>query len=231
VKFLNDTDAALFLIEVNSTHKLLEATKDYIPTDEELDTFIKKRKGVETALKDREKSNNMKDRWRRNRRSMLKGIRSFHKSTEGKRFHKRLGRFLASRITSKDENEILEYLKGVNTAKNSLITELEYFHTLTEQVELEEVVINYAIPIFNSIEEKIIKKLPLTEDEFCFLLDITEATELIRSLADKSGQSEQTVEKYWKEIKDALIRDGKSDSDDQFYGLLVSILKKKLNLT
>lgn len=231
MKFLTDNDAKLFLIEVGNTSKISEATKEYTPSKVEEGIFIKKRRRHETALKDHDQSRKSKEGWRRNRTKMMKGIKSYHKSTEGKRFHKRLGRFLASRLTRNDENGILEYLKGVSTAKTTLITELEFYHPLVEQVELEEMVLEYAIPLLNSIETRIIKGEELTEDEFDFLLDITETSEVVLALANKSNVSVETIEKYWKEIKSALLRDGKKESDEQFYGLLVSILKKKLNLT
>lgn len=232
MKFLSDLDAKLFLWEINKSSE--GATRDYQPTNEEMTSFISKRKRESSSLKDHDKSRKAKEGWRKNRADRMRGIKSYHKSTEGKRFHKRLGRYLSSRITSRDENHneaVLEYLKGLCAAKNTLITELEYYHTLTEQVELESIVYDYAIPLFNSIELKMLSNEDLSEDELCFLLDITETAEVVRSLASKAGSTPEQVEKHWKEIKSALIRDGKKETDDQFYGLLVSILKKKLNLT
>jgi len=93
---------------------------------------------------------------------MLKGIRAFHKSVAGKRFHRRLGNFLASRITRKKEKptEALEFntlmskqasLKGLTSAKQHLFVELEYFHQLEEHIQLEEFLIDYALPYFRNI--------------------------------------------------------------------------------
>lgn len=232
MKFLTNEDAKLFLIEVDCVHKIEEATKDYEPTMEEMETFLKKRKRHESALKDHDKKRKAKEGWRRNRANMMRGIKAYHRSTDGKRHHKRLGRFLASRIHKSDENlNILEFLKGISSAKTTLITELEYYHPLTEQIELEDVVLEYAIPMLNSIEDKIIKNEDISEDEFDFLMDITETAEVVQALANKSGKDVKEIEKTWSEIKNSLIRDGHKESDDKFYGLLVSILKKKLNLT
>lgn len=53
---------------------------------------------------------------------------------------------------------------------------------------------------------------------------------IIKSFSEKSGKSVSTIEGYWDSIKQGLIDDGKKESDDDFYGLLVSILKKKLKI-
>lgn len=233
MKFLTDVDAKMFLIEVGSLDKVETATRDYIPTNEEITSFISKRKRHESALKDHDKSRKAKEGWRRNRVELMRGIKSYHRSTEGKRHHKRLGRFLASRIHKSDENLnlSLEYLKGVTSAKTTLICELEYYHPLTEQIELENLVLEFAIPLLNSIEEKILKGMEISEDEFFFLFDITEASQLVQALANKTGKEVSEIESYWKEIKARLLKDGHKENDDKFYGLLVHILKKKLNLT
>jgi hypothetical protein len=234
LKFLTDLDAKLFLLEIGELEKISSVTRDYTPTNEELTSFIKKRREEGGALKDHDKSRKAKEGWRKNRADRMRGIRSFHKSTEGKRFHKRLGRFLASRISSNNEdtdNEVLEYLKGLCAAKNTLFTELEFYHPLTEQFELDSIVMDYALPMFGIIESKVVRKQALSEDEFDFLLDITETAEVVRALANKSGKRESEVEKAWDEIKASLLKQNNKESDPQFYGLLVSILKKKLNLT
>lgn len=58
----------------------------------------------------------------------------------------------------------------------------------------------------------------------------TETADVVKSLANKSGKSVAEVEGMWDEIKQSLSDDGKQETDPQFYGLLVSILKKKLNI-
>lgn len=216
-------------MEIGEFEKAEQVDKNYQPTSEEMVKLIKKR-DAKGPIKDREKSRKTKEEWRKNRHKMMRGIKSFHRSTEGKRFHKRLGRFLASRITRKDEHEITEYLKGLSGAKSSLITETEFYHTMTEQEQVEDLALSYGIPLLNSIESKIIRNEELSETELDFLVNITEGVALIKSLSDKSGVPEGTIEKYWNEIKSALVRDGKKEDDERFYGLLVHILKKKLNM-
>lgn len=230
MKFLTDEDAKLFLIEIGCNEKASTATKDYTPTDEEMDTFVRRRRDHESSLKDKDKSRTSKEGWRKNRSKMMRGIKAYHRSTEGKRHHKRLGRYLATRMTSNDECNMAEALKGLGSAKNCLLTELEYYHVLTEQIALEEAIIDYALPMMNTIELKIIKNEELNEDEISLLLDLTETAEVVRSLALKSGRTESEVEAMWRDIKTSLINDGHKEDDEKFYGLLVHILKQKLKI-
>lgn len=61
--------------------------------------FLKRRK-LEIGLTDWERRLDQKQNWREKRFKYLRGIRKFHRSTRGKEFHRRLGRFLATRDTS-----------------------------------------------------------------------------------------------------------------------------------
>ena len=53
---------------------------------------------------------------------------------------------------------------------------------------------------------------------------------IISSFAEKSGKSKEEVERLWDETKQKLIDNGAKESADNFYPILVSILKKKLNI-
>ncbi len=55
-------------------------------------------------------------------------------------------------------------------------------------------------------------------------------TPLLKSLADKSGKSINLIEKMWNKIKNGLLKTYK-ESDSKFYPILVSIIKKKLNIS
>ena len=61
---------------------------------------VRKRLTLVSKKKDHKKSRDMKDRWRRNKNKMEKGIKKWNSSTQGKRFHKALGRFNALRETA-----------------------------------------------------------------------------------------------------------------------------------
>lgn len=231
MKFLNDDDAKLFYVEIGKLDEAVEANKDSEPTDEEKSEFIKRRRESEKTVKDSRKSSDSKSMWREKRYKIMKGIKAYHKSTEGKRFHRKLGRFLATRLTRADEsfNERYDALKCINSAKTHIIVELEYFHTLFEQLELDDFYMT-SREYFSSIEEKLLYNKPLNFDEFLFIVDITETASVVKAIADKVEIPVDQVEKQWDSIKDELISQGNKESDKNFYGLLVSILKKKLKI-
>lgn len=54
---------------------------------------------------------------------------------------------------------------------------------------------------------------------------------MIKSLANKSGKSIETVEKKWKESKQFMLDTDYKESDDNFYPILVSVVKKRLGLS
>lgn len=64
------------------------------------EAIIRKKIYINTKKVDRKKSRTMRDHWRRNKNSLSKGIKKWHKSTQGKRFHRALGRFNALRESS-----------------------------------------------------------------------------------------------------------------------------------
>lgn len=61
------------------------------------------------------------------------------------------------------------------------------------------------------------------------ILRVIEAASTVSSFAKKTGKSEAEVEKLWKEAKKAALKSTK-ESDPNFFGLVVTILKKKLRL-
>lgn len=103
VKFKKESDR-LFLEE--------EAKKSGVSLEEQ---FLKRRK-LEIGLTDWERRLNQKQNWREKRFKYLQGIRKFHRSTKGKEFHRRLGRFLATRDTSSK----LAYYQGIQDKERFL---------------------------------------------------------------------------------------------------------------
>lgn len=239
MKFNDILDVQTFLVEAKAFDKLTTITsKDYVPTNEETATFIKARSSLVKKLKNHRKSADSKANWRTNRTKMMKGIKAFHKSVKGKRFHRRLGRFLATRITRKktnaDENAYTmlltkqSYLKGLNAAKQHILVELEYFHQLQEQIEIEEFLVDYAFPYFKLIEEKILSDDELTEDEVTFLFDLIDENAIKQSLSEKTGQTFAQTEKVWNAILIDLKTKGVDNQNDNFYPQLVNCLTKSL---
>lgn len=163
---------------------------------------------------------------------MMKGIKAFHKSVNGKRFHRKLGRFLASRITRKANESLnyqgfleqLDFLVGLNSVKQHLYVEMDYFHQAQEQIELEEMVLEYALPFFRTIEEKIVENRELTEDELIFLMDLTDTQEFMEAVAETSGVSLTEVSTVYTAIEENLVKEGIAKDDKQFYPVLVKRL-------
>lgn len=234
MKFSSVLDVQTFLLEVGAFSKISESlTKDYKPTSEELGSFIKKRTEYVGKIKDYRKSANQKANWRENRTKMMKGIKAFHKSVEGKRFHRKMGRFLASRITRKTNESLgyngfleqLDFLVGLNSVKQHLYVEMDYFHQANVQIELEEMVLEYAIPTFRSLEEKIINGQELTEDELVFAIDLVSDEALILSLAEVLNKDSVQVKNLVNEQVEKLEKEGIAKEDKWFYPKLVECLK------
>ena len=172
---------------------------------------------------------------------MMTGIKAFHRSVEGKRFHRRLGNFIATRITRTKTNKSEDlfttlmskqsHLKGLNSAKQHLFVELEYYHSLDEQVEIEEIITEYALPLFRDIEGKIVCDDDLNEDDMNFLFDITDHTVIIACLAEKlkrgctaekNSPEVAKVSKLWNSIIDKLSKDDKDKENEDFYSQFVA---------
>ena len=80
---------------------------------------VRKRLTLATVTKDQKKSRGMKNMWRRNKHQMMKGIKKWHKSTAGKRFHRALGRFNALR------ESVTYYVDGVTPGSNHVALTME----------------------------------------------------------------------------------------------------------
>mgnify|MGYP001772659543 CR=1 FL=1 len=126
---------------------------------EDINEFLFQRRKLELGLVDKERSRLQKQNWRRYRWKYLKGIRRFHKSTAGKRFHKQLGRWLATRPFDKivyqweqerkalDREREVERLKDILTLREFLIAgtsaithaliEKRYVGLLEEEIEYD----------------------------------------------------------------------------------------------
>ena len=206
-KFRQDEDAQAFLVEIGIFENISTITKDYEPTEEQVEKFIKSRSGYSGGSKDQDKSSAQKKNWRKNKGKIKRGIKAFHKSVEGKKFHRNMGRFLATRITRdklSDRNEAfsilenIEYIKALNSAKQQLYIELDYFHALTEQAQLETLVMDYAIPMFRSIEHKMVFNEALDADEFDFLVEMTNELQLLLELSDRINVPVEKLTEVWK---------------------------------
>ncbi len=228
MKFSNRLDLELFLSEVGQLDLLGRVDESYQPTDELMELFIKRRKPLVGAIKSFRKSQNTKEQWRKNRWGFMRGIKRFHASTEGKRFHRNLGRFLATRyfhptmksIISLDreksdkesrhvkENkevdlnifELAEILKAINSAKTHSYIELEYFMPLLEEVDYWEF-LDEILPDLDVIEKRLWLSEQLDDRDLEVLFRLTEKKEMIKALVESSGIEYKTIEKFWDEFE------------------------------
>lgn len=158
----------------------LSITSDIEITNEEFRRIRDKRP-------DWRKSKDQKAAWRRNRRSIMRGIKKFHKSTEGKKFHRQLGRYAATRLSrNEDLNEIDltvdDFLTAVSSMRTHMYIDLGYYKPVIEELEYLEL-LEYVIPVLNEVELKFIsrKYSELTAEELDVLLNLI-STEVFEEL-------------------------------------------------
>jgi hypothetical protein len=196
LKFKNITDIQLFLIETNQISILDSVSESYTPSKDCVNEFLKRRKDSIGKLKDFRKSQDAKQSWRANRYKIMNGIKQFHKSTEGKRFHRNLGRFVASRISrneSKDYELLVEALKAISSIPTHILIETEYFQpSIEDQLSLDLIVDQY-IPELYNIVEKIIKDANLNEQDIDLLVRFVPQDILVESLESLSVSKEDAM--------------------------------------
>lgn len=191
--------------------------------------FIKKRKLLVKRMKDRRKSGMTKAAWRKSRFKYMKGINRFHKSNKGKRFHRDLGRFLATRdLKSLSYSECQELVVPITSCLTHAYHELEWYKSIEEDVDYEI----FLEEVYDEVLSMLVKlksyNANLKEDTE-FLLRLCEANSLINAFADKFKKTKDEVERLWKKSGEIVKKQYKLDkTDDQYHILLVGILKKML---
>lgn len=122
-----------------------------------LEEYVLQRRKLELGLTDKERSRVQKGNWRKNKHKYLKAINKFHKSTEGKKFHKQLSRFVSTvpqdkmvyyydsekkAVASEKSAENIggmlewyEFLIGLTSAFTHALIEKRYFCGIDEAVE------------------------------------------------------------------------------------------------
>lgn len=175
IKFLNDSHEALVIDEMNANGMT------------SIVEFINRRKKLVSKVVDFRKSQIAKRNWKLNRRSMMKGIMQFNKSSKGKRFHRQLGRFLALRAPN--------YKSIVSTRLSSLrlsheeslgrFDELVMLNSIRTHMFIEG---NYTLPtdeqlafeLYHQVADESLGRIievvkngeDIDEDDFEFLCDI-----------------------------------------------------------
>lgn len=231
MKFLSTEDIGLFLAEIGRSDLVGTVREDFEPTEEMVGTFIKSRKKLVGHLRDFRKSQSAKSGWRGNRAKYMSGIRAYHRSTEGKRFHRDLGRWLTTHypryqglgggilsqagvspglhgegFTGEPYSDVATALKAVTSAKTNVYIMLEYYRPLYEEVEVREFAYRM-LSILDRVEVRLRRGEVLDEHDVNFLLQIVEDRSLINGIVDKLGKPLDEVSSLWKATFDSLKTD------------------------
>ena len=197
MKFKNVHDMQLFLLEIGE--KISLAHDGFEPDQQMLELYLTGRRSMLPKLKNFRRSQASKEAWREYRYKYMKGIKGFHKSTEGKRFHRSLGRFLATRESGmrflKNEaldlslaNEWVEALKAISSLRTHLFIELDYYHAISEEVDLH-ILVEEAIPSLSRLEEALTMGLIPTTEDVDLLLALIEPRALLEEFVGANPDS------------------------------------------
>lgn len=200
MKFLSVRDAQLFLVELEELSNLETVDETFQPTHEQIQSFIKRRKSILPGLKDFRRSQMAKQQWRSGRYNFMQGIKRFHSSTKGKKFHRQLGRFLSNRdfytqdrmgsfIRSASEGiefqDVTETLKALSSCKTHLLIPYDYYMPLSDYVDYILFTEEF-IGVINRLEENLLKfNFQLSEDDLEFFLRALDTKCVIYELAER----------------------------------------------
>jgi hypothetical protein len=172
VKFQSKDEAALFLVDCGREDLIEGLAPDWQPDAEMLELFLRRRQKTVSHLKSFRKKQQAKQQWRHGRYDMMKGIKAFHSSTKGKKFHRSLGRFLSTRVPLTGDSamsvkdmgdsylqELGEVFKALSSYKTHAWIELENFMTVSEQADYE-IFLEEAVAAASAVESELMKPSP-----------------------------------------------------------------------
>ena len=230
MRFLNEHDRVGLLSELGYAP---DTPFDNLPV-EELHEFIKRRSGLIRGAKNASVSKKAKRSWKKNRKAHMKGIKKFHKSTAGKRMHRQMGRFLATRITKRgvQSSRMLResLLKAVSSLRTHLYIENETYQSIQEQRDLG-LLMDHVVPTLLDIEQRWwslsedellvdVDDMSLNEDEFELLAALTHPRAFQAALIEQ-GIAENDI----KVVQDTLERCTMSENKVTFAQELKDALK------
>lgn len=212
MKFLDKHELNLFFIESGNFQKLNSEEVDFEPDSEMLEGIFIKRQDRKASLPSFRKSQDTEGQWRGMRYKMLSGIRRFHRSTEGKRQHRAMARFLANREIrpSIKDQSILSMQE-----RSLLITELDnfvqdisdfhekYFHPIDDYFDLftiRQSIVNMCEGIISNL----ISPLSLNDDQNDFIEFLVEEDNIISAISDCLELDECVVREEWHSQKNDI---------------------------
>jgi hypothetical protein len=228
-------DRVHFLLDLGRID-LLESVDD-LP-QELFELWIKRRRPMVRRLVNFRRSNLSKSSWRQSRWKHLLGIKKFHRSVRGKRFHRAMGRFLATRIfrdklpklqkrfESLDTLQI-DFLKACSSIRTHLFIEGDYYQPLEEEADLFQL-LEYAIPVLNSIELKVFQDSNenLDDDELELLYRLVDEQEMKKSISEVLDLPITTVSEKYQAILSRANK-AKENRDDTYF--MTRIMEKVVN--
>lgn len=138
MKFRDVEDVKLFLIEVGRTDLLESIDDEYKPSADLFELLYDKRKPLQ-GLRDHKRSRAAKQSWRHHRYNYMSGIKRFHKSTKGKRFHRELGNFLTRTLFTNRKSifaeSMAECVASIASLRTHVYIEKQYYMPLYESIE------------------------------------------------------------------------------------------------
>lgn len=159
----------------------------------------------------------------------MKGIKRFHKSTDGKKFHRDLGRFLATRnLSGLKYHEAKTLILPLTSTLTHVFLETEYYLPLGEHVDYEV----FSDEAYSEVLQALGKIRDMDADlseHGEFLYRVCETVAIVKALADKHGKSTDEIEQIWKKAEGIVVKEYNLEKDDDgFYTLVVGVVKKML---
>lgn len=229
MKLRTNDDRLHFLLDVNRID-LVESlsTGEDIP-QELFEIFIRRRRGLMRNLVNFRRKQITKREWRTGRWKFLRGLHKFHSSIRGKRMHRALGRFLATRIFRQHLKPLnkryesldvvqFEALKALSSYRTHMYIEGDYWQPLEEEADLFSL-LEYAIPLLNEIEVKLYNDadVELNEDEMELLLRLIDDRELCKSISEVSSVDFDKVWNIYTASTSNLIKKHSMSIDETYF--------------
>ena len=228
MKFKTIADKQHFLATVEQFDMISKVTEDFVIPLDLIELFLQKRTVLVKKSKDQKKSSAAKAQWRASKWNMLSGIRKYHKSTNGKRHHRELGRFLATR----ENFSIPVYphqkgslIKALSSTETHAFIELEYYQpSLKEEVDYW-LFLETIVPVLNSVKENVLEETVISEEAIDTLVRMVDTKELLKAVSEEFRRPLSEVEKQW---KNSLLENKKFRNNHNYYHNVMVTLKNSL---
>lgn len=229
--FLDNYEFKLFLIENGLVRDINKDRNSYTIDESNLEEFFIKKQRFISNYKDFRKSQDTESQWRGMRYKMMKAIKRFHRSTEGKRLHRRMARFLSTREPMKGPislgmQEASELINDIDSLVEGLTSFLNNYYHHTD--ELKELVI--LSEDVHEISETIISRLVIgeytvNEDEVDFFKTIINKESLFEVLKEDLSLEQTKIDELWENASHAFLKFGTKNNPSYMEGVVNNIFQ------